>query len=119
MAFRIVLPVAADNPPPLYFGRVPYRGGVRLIRYRRLRRRYLRSKFDGVDNEEMEIRVGIHGVLVCAGHIDNRSTGRGTCIGYQPISGAVGRRMPAASVTGENIIAYEYKLFGAIESGAI
>ena len=80
----------------------------------------LRSKLDGLDTEEMEIRDGIHGLLVWA--LATLLTVALVAVGALGISrlaapsgGGVG---PAASVAGENIIAYDIdKLFRGDRKG--
>src|SRR5215203_1687376 len=80
----------------------------------------LRSKFDGVDTEEMEIRDGIHGLLVWA--LATLLTVALVAVGALGISRLAapsgGEAGPASSVAGENIIAYDIdKLFRGDRKG--
>src|SRR5215207_3196662 len=80
----------------------------------------LRSKLDGVDTEEMEVRDGIHGLLVWA--LATLLTVALIAAGALGISRLAapsgGEAGPASSVAGENIIAYDIdKLFRGDRKG--
>src|SRR5215203_2759413 len=80
----------------------------------------LRSKLDGVDTEEMEVRDGIHGLLVWA--LATLLTVALVAVGALGISRLAapsgGEAGPASSVAGENIIAYDIdKLFRGDRKG--